>query len=320
MAFTSIGYDGTINERQWAELVPNVGSSTYGIKDADDLKVTAVPGQPLMVSIASGAAWGHGVLDTETANTTITCGTISSGSRWDLIAIRRNWQPLAGGPTSIVVVAGSSAKVIPEAREKTPGVTDDQPLALVQWTAGQTQPTAVVDLRCWAGNGGLVARDTLALTYLDKPGASVTIAGAEWNCVVGNNDTVSWVMSTELGRVPVFGLGSAIAGTPAAGTNFLIQAGSSINTTDGGSYSRIAFPNPFPNGLLSITAMNGDDWATGGGMWIAGSGAYNYHGNDAVGTKTAWVYALLSTENGQTGRVPRTRNVRHRVNWVAIGW
>lgn len=71
MAFTSIGYDGSVNEKQWAELVPSVGSSTYGVKDADDLKVTAVAGQPLTVSVASGSGWGHGVLDTETANTKI---------------------------------------------------------------------------------------------------------------------------------------------------------------------------------------------------------------------------------------------------------
>lgn len=192
MAFTSIGYDGTVNERQWAELVPSVGSATYGVKGVGDLKVTAVPGQPLTVSVAAGSGWGHGVMDSEVSNTTIACDTITSGTRWDLIALRRDWQPLAGGPTSAVKVTGSTGKAIPGSRKVTPGVEDDQPLALVQWTAGQTQPTAIVDLRCWAGNGGLIAADELALTYLNKPGASVKIGSNNWSYGPMVNGTAGW--------------------------------------------------------------------------------------------------------------------------------
>lgn len=193
MAFTSIGYDGTVNERQWAELVPNAGSCEYGIKGAGDLKVSAVPGQPLMLSVSAGTGWGHGVIDTSTTNTTITCDTISSGTRWDLIALRRNWQPLAGGPSSIVKVTGATTKVIPAARKNEPGVEDDQPLALVQWTAGQTQPTAIIDLRVWAGNGGAVAKDDLALSYLGRLGAMVTIGSVQWQNVLKDNDVPGWV-------------------------------------------------------------------------------------------------------------------------------
>lgn len=192
MAFTSIGYDGTVNERQWAELVPSVGSSTYGVKGADDLKVSAVPGQPLMLSVAAGTGWGHGVMDTETTNTTIACDTISSGVRWDLIALRRDWQPLAGGPTSVAKVTGGSEKVLPDSRKQSPGVWDDQPLALVQWTAGQTQPTSIIDLRCWGGNGGLNAVDELALTYLAKLGAKVRIGTTTWSYEPGANGIPAW--------------------------------------------------------------------------------------------------------------------------------
>jgi hypothetical protein len=192
MAFTSIGYDGSVNERQWAELVPSVGSSTYGVKGAGDLKVTAVPGQPGVVSVAAGSGWGHGVYDTQPTNTTIACDSITSGTRWDLIALRRDWQPLAGGPTTVAKVTGTTDKVIPGTRKQSPGVEDDQPLALVQWTAGQTQPTAIIDLRCWAGNGGLVANDELALTYLAKLGAAVRIGPTLWAYRPGANDVPSW--------------------------------------------------------------------------------------------------------------------------------
>lgn len=198
MAFTSIGYDGTVNESQWAALIPSAGSSEYGVKGAGDLKVAAVPGQPLMVSITAGTGWGHGVLDTQATNATITCDAISSGTRWDLIALRRNWQPLAGGPSSIVKVTGTASKSIPAARKSNPGVEDDQPLALVQWKAGQTQPQEIIDLRCWAGNGGLVAKDELVRSYLSKLGATVTIGGATWTYAPGTNDIAGWTSSGEL--------------------------------------------------------------------------------------------------------------------------
>ncbi|PRB44345.1 hypothetical protein CQ020_03810 [Arthrobacter sp. MYb23] len=198
MAFTSIGYDGTVNESQWAALIPSAGSSEYGVKGAGDLKVTAVPGQPLMVSVAAGTGWGHGVLDTQTTNVTITCDAISSGTRWDLIALRRNWQPLAGGPTAAVKVTGATEKTIPAARKSTPGVEDDQPLALVQWKAGQTQPQEIIDLRCWAGNGGLIAKDSLALSYLTRLGATVTIDKSIWTYAPGANDMPGWVSSSSL--------------------------------------------------------------------------------------------------------------------------
>jgi hypothetical protein len=313
MAFTSIGYDGSVNERQWAELVPSVGSSTYGVKGAGDLKVTAVPGQPLMVSVAAGTGWGHGVIDTEVANTTITCDAISSGTRWDLIAIRRDWQPLAGGPTSAVKVTGTTEKVIPASRKQTPGVWDDQPIALVQWTSGQTQPTQIIDLRCWAGNGGLVANDPLALTYLERLGASVTIAGVEWNCVVGANDTVAWIKTNEVDKIPVFGVGTAITGgTPPAGTQFLVQSGTQVKTTDAQGYANVVFPKAFPNGLLYVTVSNGDsaiDRAYGRGTLVMAPSGAPYDN----GTKTQVTYAVAFP----TGLAP---GLTHRANWMAIGW
>lgn len=213
MAFTSIGYDGTVNERQWAELVPSVGSSTYGVKEADDLKVTAVPGQPLVVAVASGTAWGHGVMDTETSNTTIQCDPITTGSRWDLIALRRNWQPLAGGPTAAIKITGTAEKVIPSTRQAAPGEVDDQPLALVQWTAGQTQPSAIVDLRCWGGNSGMYANDDLVRTYLNSVGTAITIGAVRWQRVLGGNDVAVWVSDTGLESISMLTLGGwTIAG------------------------------------------------------------------------------------------------------------
>lgn len=191
MAITSVGYDGTIDEAQWAQMIKKVGSSDYGVVDGTDLRVTAVAGADRTVSIAPGTGWGHGVLDTLDANATIALDTVSSGSRWDLVALRRDWTG-AAGTTTVVKVNGSSAQALPTGRLTGPGTVDDQPLALVKITAGQTQPSAILDLRCFAGNGGMAARDETVLTYLKQPGTSININGAVWNCYLDGNSNAVW--------------------------------------------------------------------------------------------------------------------------------
>lgn len=205
MAITSVGYDGTIDEAQWAQMIKKVGSSDYGVVGATDLRVTTVTAADRTVSIAAGTAWGHGVYDTLDTNTTIQLSTVASGSRWDLVALRRDWTG-ASGVTTVVKVNGTSSKTIPGARMTNPGTTDDQPLALVQVTAGQSQPTAIVDLRCWAGNGGAFAKDSLALSYLAKIGAVVHVGTSQWAYRLGANDTPGWAqtdLSTSLSYAPL---------------------------------------------------------------------------------------------------------------------
>lgn len=191
MAIISVGYDGVINETQWADMIKKVGSCDYGVVDVNDWNVSIVTGADRTVSIAAGKGWGHGIFDEITANITIQLDTISSGSRWDLIVMRRNWTG-AGGLSTIEKVNGSAAKEIPATRAVGPGVIDEQPLALVQVTAGQTQPTAIVDLRCWGSNGGLFAKDDLAKNYLNKVGAELRIGQIVWRYVLGANDIPVW--------------------------------------------------------------------------------------------------------------------------------
>jgi len=198
VTFTSHGYDTTTGnpytEIAWADAHPLIGSGTYGVRSGSDWAVTAVTGADRTVSIAPGFGWGSGVTDQTVANETIQLDTVTSGSRWDLIVARRDWTPTAG-ETKFMKINGGSTKAIPGGRLMTPGGIDDQPLALVQVTAGQTQPTAIVDLRCWANNGGMVAKDELVKGYLNKLGTELYIAGVEWRYVPGANDVPEWVAS-----------------------------------------------------------------------------------------------------------------------------
>lgn len=200
VTFTSYGYDTTTGnpytEIAWADAHPLIGSARYGVRSAGDWTVTAVPNADRTISIAPGFGFGSGITDKTIENETIQLDTISSGSRWDLIVARRDWTPTAG-ETKFMKINGGSTKAIPGGRLMTPGGIDDQPLALVQVTAGQTQPTAIVDLRCFANNGGVTANDDLVKSYLNQVGTELYINGVEWRYIVGANNVPEWVATNE---------------------------------------------------------------------------------------------------------------------------
>ena len=319
MAITSFGYDGSVSEVAWATMVTGVGSSEYGVLGSNDFKTTAVAGADRTVSIAAGSAWGKGVYDTSDANITVQLDTVASGSRWDLVAIRRNWSG-AAGTTSVVKINGGASKLIP-ARNVNPGVLDDQPIALVQVTAGQTQPTAIVDLRAWGGNGGMAAMDTLALNYLNRVGSQVTIGGDVWVSTPSTSGTVSWTKASGISSVSLAGATVGLAGTAtpdvANGPVFQMQAGTVVTTSDGAGNARITWPSAFPNGLLTVMLHNGDSWASGVGVFYSVAGNTAMWGVSGTGSKTDVVYTVWGYSGGV---VKPIINMSHRVNFIAIGY
>jgi len=230
MAITSVGYDGSINESQWARLIPLVGSSHYGVAGTGDWKVTSHPTMDRGVRIATGTGWGHGVMDTSDATVSLQGASLGSGTRWDMVVARRNWSGV-GGNTTFILIGGSSSKALPS-RNTSPGTLDDQPIALVQFTAGQTAPTQIVDLRCWGRNGGMVVRDDLALGYLKEPGTTVTVNDLTWLCGFDANGNASWILQTD---------------TTITQEGWVWLGGT--NASGDGSYN---FSTPFPNGVKSI--------------------------------------------------------------------
>jgi hypothetical protein len=310
MAITSVGYDGTVSEAQWAKLIPKAGSSHYGIDDAPDWKVTAHPTLDRGVSIATGTGWGQGILDTSDSPVTLQTTAVGTGSRWDLVVARRNWSG-TGGSTTFAIKTGSASKAIPS-RNHDPGSLDDQPLALIQITAGSSAVTSIIDLRCWARNGGVVAKDELALTYLKEPGAQIKINGVLWSCYISATGSSVWSKQAADGYIPMLGMGGILTSTSPNAGNFYVQAGSAVVKTDAAGYGRITFPKPFPNGLVTVILTNGDssiDRARSLTLTpaVAGSPWNN-------GTKVDVVYTLMNSSGGMTP------NQLARLNWLAIGW
>lgn len=311
MAITSVGYDGTVTEVQWAQMISAVGSSTYGVAGVNDWKVSVHPTLDKGINIAPGTGYGHGIFDISDATATITGAALASGTRYDMVVAKRDWTG-AGGVTTFRIITGSSSRTMPN-RQKTPGSIDEQPIALVRFDAGQTKASAIVDLRVWIGPGGAMAVDDMALGYLQDPGARVMIGGVDWTCtVVGGSAT--WSKAATIGYIPLFGVGSTlIGGTPPAGTMFLMQVGTVVQATDAAGNARITWPKPFPNGLVSLDLGSGDEFANGAGSTVAPTGG-TFWGTSGGGNKVDVVYTLRNA----AGAVIPARG--HRVNYTAIGW
>jgi hypothetical protein len=325
MAIISVGYDGAVTESQWSDMIKKIGSAEYGVVGINDWKVTSVPAADRTIQISAGKGWGHGVFDENTAAVQIQLDSVASGSRYDLIVMRRNWTG-AGGSSTFVKVNGTSVKEIASGRTKGPGVIDDQPIAIVRVDAGSTVVGSITDLRVWAGNGGLIANSDYALGYLDSLASSVFVNtnGKKYTRIIGADGNPLWTAGSPDGYLPLYGHAQALAGgVPPLGTNFLTQAGTTVQTFDNFGYARITFPKPFPNGLLYVSGINGDDYAQGGALFYSSAGSI--FGAEGYGTKATWVYTGLSqpaaagggsetfSRSALGGRV-------HRINWIAIGW
>lgn len=191
MALTSVFYDGPVTETDRAKN--RTGAPDYGVYGPGDFQVTTNGAVPFSTRIKAGRAHGWGVTDTADTDQTLIHDTVASGTRWDLVVVRRNWQPLLGGPSTLVAIKGGAFTDIPAGRKVGPGVEDDQPIALVGWKAGQTAPFQIIDLRCWASNGGMEVASEICFEYLGRPGTCVRFDGTTWRYSRQANGAWGWV-------------------------------------------------------------------------------------------------------------------------------
>jgi len=209
MAITTAGYDGTIDEVQLADMLHR-----YSVEGPDDLKATTQPGDRI-VAIGNGTALGPGTVDVCTNLPTIQFAA-ATGTRWDLVVLRRDWQP-PGGVSEIKIIEGGSLKGYPTVGtalnqwNRRPGIMDDQPLYLQE--VNGTLLGARIDLRCWAGHGGLVAESEEAKTYLEVLGAELRVGTKNYQYVRGDNGVPGWVIEGEpTSHTPVSATGWSVTG------------------------------------------------------------------------------------------------------------
>lgn len=172
MAIVSKGYDGTVTESDWARLAPGLGAYESVVTG---LGATVLSSPDRAVRIATGEAVGHGVRDVSDTSVTVQCGSVGSGSRWDTIALRRDW---ATNTTSVVVVAGTATKMLAAGLQADPGVGDDQPLWLAKVQAGSSVVTELQDVRVYASKV-LVVPDLVGLPSAPV-GTHAVVDGRLW--------------------------------------------------------------------------------------------------------------------------------------------
>ncbi|SDD40581.1 hypothetical protein [Auraticoccus monumenti] len=156
MAVLAWGFDGTLTETDWAWLAPQLGVP-YAVSEGLDLQVNLTNRTRTIVGVGSGHAYG--VRYQLTAEEVRDLVPPTSGSRWDMVALRINWQTNKG---EVVVVQGGSSRALPAGRQRSPGTLFDVPLVLARLQAGEARIMEWVDLRLGASKM-ISGRSSLAL-------------------------------------------------------------------------------------------------------------------------------------------------------------
>jgi hypothetical protein len=214
MAWTNWGFDGTINEAQWAQLAPLMGNG-YVAKDSASCVTTAVGGAR-KVSVSTGTLFGDGIVSVSDAAEEVTLTTPVNG-QWYVIALKRVW---ATNTASLVAVAGATTTTsTPTAPPSTlptltanPGVDTEQPIAWA-WANSATTTVVVFDMRLFPVRrtpltvASAVARDAIfqaptqgQQVWRNDLGAVETYFGA-YNAISnpGGRDSAGWYITDRAG-------------------------------------------------------------------------------------------------------------------------
>lgn len=148
MAWTNWGFDGTINEAQWAQMAGLLGNG-YVAAGNGDCVVTAVSGAR-SVSVAAGTLYGDGVVSVNSGAETVAMTTPVNG-QWYVIALRRTW---ATNTAALVAIAGATTTTTTPTAPPTSfptlntnvGVLTDQPIAWA-WCNSANTTVVVYDIR-----------------------------------------------------------------------------------------------------------------------------------------------------------------------------
>lgn len=282
---SSLGYAGSITEVTGKDFWNRIGASKYGVVGANDLKVTTTTGDRMLL-VGSGIAWGHNIQDTLDTSLSVQLSSVASGSRWDMIVVRRD----VTAKTSIEVVTGTSAKSLPSLTS-TAASHADQPIALCRVDAGVTTVQEIIDLRCWASNGGMYAADLLARDYLNVPGARVRIGGIHYEYVPDANGAFFWEARETLYRE--------------------WNANTSVTTIGAGGTKSVSFPA----GMFTVPPLvQATKQSAGSAKYVpyvtdittsgCTVGLYSGDGTGATTTTTIAIRAVQTASNRATGINP----------------
>lgn len=191
-ATKSYGYPGSMPTDAYSRASVFFGSD-YAVGGPNDL-VTRVGAGDRVVTVTGGTAYGKGIMDTLPAGQ-IALPAVNVGTRWFAIVVRRNWGTLTG-TTTVDFREGDSFDRLPNLDKLSDGMLlDDQPIALAQVVAGQTQVARIIDLRSFPSKVAVLA-DLRA--WPDAPigaRAIITGTGVEYRRDLDRNGSPVWVLT-----------------------------------------------------------------------------------------------------------------------------
>ena len=257
MAWTNWGFDGTINEAQWAELAPLLGNG-YVAKDASSCVTTPVSGAR-KVSVSAGTLFGDGIVSVSDAAEEVTLTTPANG-QWYIIALKRTW---ATNVVGFVAVAGATTTTTtPTAPPSTfptllnnPGVETEQPIAWA-WCNSANTTVVVYDLRKYP----------IHLSYTSESatvgaGGITTTGNIDATDVISDNATVSGnVRLTNTADITLSSTNHAFQIGNSTGQNLRLDT-DEIQSVNNGSASSLYVNSEGGNivigNALSFVTMNG---------------------------------------------------------------
>lgn len=190
MTITNYGFDGTVDEVQFAKMARHFGSDSEFPAD-DDFKPTVSGSADRTVLFAPGQAYGDGVLTVSDAAASKQLAPVGSGSRWDTIVLRRVWTP-PGGTTTLVAVQGTATMALANGVQSAPGDQADQVICLARVQAGQSLVQEIRDYRLRSSR--VIQAPSLPAVRPPRLGMEVVLPDrTRWRRELGDSFNPAWI-------------------------------------------------------------------------------------------------------------------------------
>lgn len=341
---TSYGYSppgGVITPNVGWALWQKCAGARYMVDSPDDCVITPVSGG---VQVGPGILGGQGILDEVDSSLAVVPWTPpASGTQYAVLVATRDWAASTPQTSFALQTAGTSLPAtMPTLTNTTPGVKDDQPLALLSLASNDVIPRLVKDLRAIGGPNFYVMQSGLDQNwfgYMTQPGVTIYSGTVTWRRLLDpNSGNEIWERDPDIERSgPGFGNPLQITGSMTGwATVSQVESRGSRSDNDmklllqavhGSSSNPISFTSQFGavvGGDTTVVTVGNTSWRPPydipgvGFTYRAGDNStYTGHGTYTVDGQFKITDGVQGTTIGV--RTDGTWSIRALVNWTREG-